>query len=322
MKRNPESLNTDTRENPSAMKIVGLSCGRRNGNSEMLLKEACRGAQEAGAETEILRLHEHYIKPCTGCQNCTLSMSKGEKEVECVIKDDDVPGLLRKILCEDCALILSSPAYFLTVPGLLKMLNDRFTPYMVHAMERFKAKRRVGANIAVGGGEPWWTPLGLFFQSLFMAPHRFLVDQIQVNYAGRRGMVVLHEEALPRARKLGRNVAEAMKMADEDVKFMGDEADVSCPLCHTNVLQVTGQLPKVVCPICSIEGTIAVEAEKMVVTWDGEGNEPTRWGAQGMAEHFETLTERIAEYEKQKDKVGAGIEKHKNLDIRILRPGH
>jgi len=36
-------------------KIVGLSCGRKNGNSEVLLKEALMVAEELGIATEIIR---------------------------------------------------------------------------------------------------------------------------------------------------------------------------------------------------------------------------------------------------------------------------
>ena len=39
------------------MSILGLSCGRRMGNSEVLLKEALMGVEEVtGAEVEIIRL--------------------------------------------------------------------------------------------------------------------------------------------------------------------------------------------------------------------------------------------------------------------------
>jgi hypothetical protein len=53
-------------------KIIGLSCGRKNGNSEFLLKEAAMGAEELGVETEIIRAAELTVKPCTNFQFCAM----------------------------------------------------------------------------------------------------------------------------------------------------------------------------------------------------------------------------------------------------------
>lgn len=38
------------------MKILGLTCGRKMSNSEILVKEALMGAEELGAEVELVRL--------------------------------------------------------------------------------------------------------------------------------------------------------------------------------------------------------------------------------------------------------------------------
>lgn len=58
-------------------KTVGLSCGRKYGNSEILLKEAFIGAEELGVESEIIRAMELRVKPCIGCETCSMSLSKG-----------------------------------------------------------------------------------------------------------------------------------------------------------------------------------------------------------------------------------------------------
>ena len=91
-------------------KIIGLSCGRKNGNSEILLKEAVMGAEELGVESEIIRAMELRVKPCTGCESCSIAMARG-KESRCAIKDDDVPWILEKTVVEDCGLIVSGPLY-------------------------------------------------------------------------------------------------------------------------------------------------------------------------------------------------------------------
>ena len=50
------------------MKVLGLTCGRRLSNTEILVKEALMGAEEMGVEVEIVRLMDLSIKPCTRVQ--------------------------------------------------------------------------------------------------------------------------------------------------------------------------------------------------------------------------------------------------------------
>ncbi|MBP1608187.1 MAG: hypothetical protein H6Q04_422 [Acidobacteria bacterium] len=71
--------------------------------------------------------------------------------------------------------------------------------------------------------------------------------------------------AIERAKQLGRNVAQAMNMPIEEVKYLGEEAGVDCPLCHCNVLLVPENLPYIYYPICAIRGTIVVDKDKMRV---------------------------------------------------------
>ena len=45
------------------MKVLGLTCGRKASNTEILVKEALMGAEENGAEAEIVRFMDLNIKP-------------------------------------------------------------------------------------------------------------------------------------------------------------------------------------------------------------------------------------------------------------------
>ena len=108
------------------MKIFGLACGRKMGNSEIVVKEALMGAKEAGADVEIMRLMDLHIKPCTGCEGCTGRIAKGQP-AECVIKDDDMAFFMEKFGTFD-GLIMGAPVYFMSPPGYLKMLGDRMIP--------------------------------------------------------------------------------------------------------------------------------------------------------------------------------------------------
>ena len=268
-------------------KIIGLSCGRKNGNSEILLKEALMGAGELGVESDIIRAMDLRVKPCTGCESCAIAMARG-KEVRCAIKDDDVPWILEKTLVEDCGLIVSGPVYHLRANSYFEIIHERMLPTMFRHPEILK-KTRVGAIISVGGGEPEWTPLGLTSMNIFVQHSRILVDQMQVNYVGRPAAVLMQEKQLKRARELGRRVARAMMMPIKQVKFVGDETEVSCPVCHCNVLKVPAKLPNVFCPVCWVKGVITINEDKMKVKWDEEDTKHPRLSERGVSTHLELI---------------------------------
>lgn len=104
-----------------SIKILGI-CGspkQEKSNSEFLLIKALEAADKVvGVETELLRLADYTVLTCTGCDNCV-------RQKPCPLDaEDDVPKILKKMQTAD-ALIIASPSYWLTVPGLLKNLMDR-----------------------------------------------------------------------------------------------------------------------------------------------------------------------------------------------------
>jgi multimeric flavodoxin WrbA len=299
-------------------KIIGLSCGRKNGNSEILLKEACMGAEELGVESEIIRAMDLRVKPCTGCESCSIAMARG-KEVRCAIKDDDVPWILEKTLVEDCGLIVSGPVYHLRANSYFEIIHERMLPTMFRYPEVLK-KTRVGAIISVGGGEPEWTPLGLTSMNIFVQHSRILVDQMQVNYVGRPGAVLMQEKHLKRARELGRRVATAMMMPIKQVKFVGDETEVSCPVCHCNLLKVPAKLPNVFCPVCWVKGVITINEDKMKVKWDEEDAKHPRFSERGVSTHLELIKNLQTKfYAEDLEKVKERVKKYISYG-RIIKP--
>jgi multimeric flavodoxin WrbA len=107
------------------MNILGVSCGRRMGNSEVLLKEALMGAEEvSGADAEIIRLTDLSIKPCKGCEVCMMTRVRTGTMGSCVTKDDHLSFLAEKLT--DCeGLILGAPTYYSRPPSLWLMAQDR-----------------------------------------------------------------------------------------------------------------------------------------------------------------------------------------------------
>ncbi len=89
---------------------------RRGGNSELLLDEAVKAADDAGLETEKLIVGELDISPCTSCGNCW-------ETGDCVI-EDKMQDVYKKLLDADYV-VVASPLYFLGVSAQLKALIDR-----------------------------------------------------------------------------------------------------------------------------------------------------------------------------------------------------
>ena len=99
------------------MKVLGLSCGRKMGNCEIILKEALMAVEELGAQVEIVRMLDLNIKPCKFCQPCLADLNGPDA---CIL-NDDVPFIKEKLV-ECDGLIVSAPVYTMTPSGKLHRL--------------------------------------------------------------------------------------------------------------------------------------------------------------------------------------------------------
>jgi len=317
------------------MKLLGLSAGRKMGNSEILLKEALISAKEFGVEIELLRLQELKIKPCTGCISCSKDQQSGGTGA-CIIKGDDMPFFNEKLL-ECDGIILSTPVYILTPPGYFKVLCDRIGPshdvaWQMEAKKIAEAdgreskidprffKQRVGGFIAVGGApNAEWVSLGLPLMHTFTFPMQIeVVDQMQVLASPLPGQVVLNEKVMERARKLGQHVAQAMGKSTEQIEWMGDEPG-TCPLCHSNVM-LLGKTTTVECAICGIKGELRLENGKVTVDFPKEAQAIGRLTLEGKKRHFVEVLETVHESIKRMGEVAQKLEKYKSFPYMVKPP--
>ena len=93
---------------------------RKNWNTAMMLKEAQRGAAQAGAQTEYIDLFDLTY---TGCRSCLACKRKGAQRCRCVWKDDLSP-VIDRIFAAD-ALIVGSPIYLGDITSQLRGLIER-----------------------------------------------------------------------------------------------------------------------------------------------------------------------------------------------------
>lgn len=278
------------------MKVLGITAGRKDSNSELLLKRALKSAEEAGHEVSFLRLHDYYIKPCVGCEACTMLLSSG-KPPKCKYgwDEDDIRYLMDRVQ-ESHALILAAPAYHLMPPGYLTVLLNRIHScgcdnHTGRKNEGDLSKVKVCATIGVGGSD--WVSLLLpvlnFTATELIGSQMNLVDQMEIHGIPAKGVVTLRNDAFERAAKLGEHVAKALSHL-ENPGYYGDIPE-TCPICHTNILVTRGH--RVACAFCDVEGDPVVEGGKMVgIKWDG-GIEISRWSRHGNRHHDDAMSDKV-----------------------------
>ena len=93
---------------------------RKNWNTAMMLKEAQKGAESVGAETEYIDLFDLTY---TGCRSCLLCKRKGAERCKCFWKDDLSP-VIDRIFAAD-AVIIGSPIYLGDITSQVRGLIER-----------------------------------------------------------------------------------------------------------------------------------------------------------------------------------------------------
>lgn len=105
------------------MKILAINASPQGKSSTttLLLSHFLKGAEEGGAEIEILYLNKLKINPCIGCVNCWI-----RKPRKCIFKDD--MDKIKEAFLRGDTIIFSFPVYTEGVPGQLKIVWDRLIP--------------------------------------------------------------------------------------------------------------------------------------------------------------------------------------------------
>jgi len=181
------------------IRIIGIAGSpRRGGNTEFLVKEALKTAEEEGAETELISLSGKEIKPCDGCRLCR------EKEMECHIQDDFVP-ILNKMLEAD-GIIIATPVYIGSATPQVKALIDR-AYYSTGAKGR-PFENKVGAPLVVarraGQNFTFAQLIFFFFIAGMIIPG---TTYWSIAFGREKGEVAKDEEGIKTARNLGKKMA-------------------------------------------------------------------------------------------------------------------
>lgn len=192
------------------VKVMGMvGSPRAGGNTQKLMEVALEAAQEAGAATELLTLHDKEMEPCIACDIC-------RETGECAIYDDARVVLERMV--EADAIIIGSPVYFGNVTGQLKILMDRSRPLR----REFKLKNKVCGALAVGasrnGGQE--TTIQAIHHYLLIQDAILVGDGDPLAHYGGAGMggpvgdTESDDPGLETSRNLGRRVAELARLLE------------------------------------------------------------------------------------------------------------
>ncbi len=125
--------------------VAFIGSPRKDGNTATVIGEILRGAQAAGAETQVFDLYALDIRPCQSCFTC-------RKEPACS-QQDAMPAVYEAIKSAD-AVVIGSPVYMHQVTGQTKTFFDRLFPFMDAGFHpRFGTKKTVMVY-AQGNPEP------------------------------------------------------------------------------------------------------------------------------------------------------------------------
>ncbi len=123
------------------MKIIGINASPRGNasNTLKLVNSVLKGAESAGAETELIDLYKLNIEYCTGCGACYATG-------ECSLFDDFME-IFGKIMNAD-GVVLGAPNYINSVPAPMKALFDRLSD-AIHCQ---MLTGKFGCSVCTAGG--------------------------------------------------------------------------------------------------------------------------------------------------------------------------
>ncbi|SCP98500.1 flavodoxin family protein [Anaerobium acetethylicum] len=286
-------------------KVLGLSFGRKFGNTEVMVKTALMECEKAGDEVQFIRVDDLDIKICTGCISCVVGMVSGRGKGGCPIKDDF--HIIDEALMECDAVIVGSPTYVLSPTGRFKTVCDRIGPshditFRKAAFQEGIAKNmpldklpdertfkpRVGALVSVGGAmtQNW---LSFMLPTMYEFTMSMGIDVIDFHeYFGAMAHehVLGNEKEMERMKQLGQNIAAALASQSdaERTKWRGEQDGV-CPVCHCNMLTVSQDRTFVECPVCGIRGELSITDGKIDAAFSEEEQNRSRLRWEGKLEH-------------------------------------
>lgn len=310
--------------------VLGITAGRKDSNSEILLKEALLACRDQGAEVKMINLRDYNIIECTGCTACTHGMSSG-KNVGCTLsKMDDKEAIMEVMLNVD-AIIASAPTYDLMPTATFSKFMHRNLAYESAFLEHIGAiehKDRVAGLIAVGGSTRSWQSMALESMQATCFTNDFkVVDMYLATRVPAAKQCLLNNEMIERAYKMGENIMKSLNTPVENRGWLGNEEMGWCPNCHSNALilgevQWDGLHFPIECQVCGAGGNLEKSEDgkwKFVIQEDGLSRDRTT--VKGRQEHVKEIMHTQGGFYTQENlaTVKEKFEKYKNLKFETIK---
>lgn len=281
-----------------AYKVMGVSSGRKDSNSDILLKEALLACEEQGAEIIMINLRDYNILECTGCTACTHAMSEG-KYFGCTLdKKDDKKAIMDVMLNQD-AVIFAAPTYdLMPTATFLKFMhrNLSYESAFLESIGVIERRDRVGALIAVGGSTRSWQSMALECMQATCFTNDFkIVDMLLATRVPAPKQCLVHDDMIKRAHEVGNNIMKSLNTPVKERKWLGDENMGWCPNCHSNSLslgevQWDGLYFPIECQVCGAGGDLEKTEDgkfKFVIAENGLCRDRTT--VEGRGEHIKEI---------------------------------
>ena len=187
------------------MLVVGISCSpRKDGNTDILVKEVLDSVRESGCETEFISVAGKNLSGCIACEKC-LETNK------CSI-DDDMQEIHAAFIRAD-AIVFGTPAYFANVSSQAKAVIDRTFSLKFTKQLKNKVAAPVVATYRIGAAQI------LSLLNFFFSNQRMLVAGGVCGFGYAKGEVregygAWTPSALNEARAVGKSVVRLVQQLE------------------------------------------------------------------------------------------------------------
>jgi NAD(P)H-dependent FMN reductase len=284
----------------SVLGIVGSA--RPWGNSELLVREALKGAQAAGAAVGMLRLTDLRLEPCTGCMRCII----GGKP--CPL-EDDMSWLFQALRGAD-GLVLAAPTYWLGAAATIKLVLDRLLMVTGRVDEPLPAPRP--AVTIITAGLEGWRGVALPFLNALAASLGFQPIQSLAAIAPGPGEILLDRELVARVYAAGQQVGQGNLTP-------ASGSGGACPVCGCDAFVLKGR--SAICPICAREASVEMGEDGVRLRFEPVVAEHPRWTPEGLRHHMVDWVQATGpRYLERREEIRALRAPYRQMEIPWLRP--
>lgn len=234
--------------------ILGISGSPRHANTERLVEEALRAAEELeDVKTKFISLADYELKPCDGCGLC-MGYMKGATEDAICYKHKDVDPIIKEMFRSD-GIIIGSPVYTWNVSARLKCLLEKCASLCPAPLTEvsYRLRNKILGAIAIAGGIweaqelvvqtiwRWGLSLGMIVVPAVSTEHfptgclatgvasgSFSPSPFALDSTSKERNPILGRAQVTSIRNLGRNVAFISKVVKKGIEEL-EKAGVRMP---------------------------------------------------------------------------------------------